>query len=528
MTTKKVLLVVNAEYGQANVFLAAGHALQALDKDVQIHFASFKEIANDVATSSRYSVKCTPGAAPWTFHQLDGPSFTEAIQYKDGPRTALERVMGKRPIFSSVMAMMKILMHLFLPWDLPEFDLVYKSLVRILDEVQPDITVVDSLFAPGLTACRALGRRHIVLSPNTLKDFAVAFQPRAALFWKFPVMGSAYEFPVPWRNIPANTVYCLAQIYFSLTDTRLREVRARARQKLGAELVTFQSLMMNPPAGLKILVSNRPEIDFPLIIPRHLTACGPLIRPVAPVADDGGELDAWLRRGPTVFISLGTHRVLEEYEAVEMARALRVLLDAVEAREDTLRRHGGEGGEGGSNIGVGGVPGKLQVLWKLKRYKPGQDAMYEVGPGTSVHGILRREIEADRVRIVDWVKPQPSAVLQAGTVVCSVNHGGANSFHDALTSAVPQVILPAWLDCYDFANRAEYLGIGRWGNKQAMPSCAEAELGPILVDVVLGPGAAEMRARVRDLADLCAKTPGATVAASGILDELKSYEEGEK
>ena len=81
-------------------------------------------------------------------------------------------------------------------------------------------------------------------------------------------------------------------------------------------------------------------------------------------------------------------------------------------------------------------------------------------------------------------------------------------------------MLPTWFDCYDFASRAEVLGIGRWGNQQAMPQCKDSELGPILVDVVFGPRSQSMRARVRELAALCAETPGASVAATAILEEM--------
>jgi UDP:flavonoid glycosyltransferase YjiC (YdhE family) len=83
-------------------------------------------------------------------------------------------------------------------------------------------------------------------------------------------------------------------------------------------------------------------------------------------------------------------------------------------------------------------------------------------------------------------------------------------------------VLPGWLDCYDFASRAEILGIGRWGNKKAMPQCTAAELGPILVDVVLGPKSQSIKARVEELAALCAKTPGVSVAAAAILDEIEN------
>jgi hypothetical protein len=226
-------------------------------------------------------------------------------------------------------------------------------------------------------------------------------------------MGSGFEFPVPWRSIPANIFYCFTQIYHALTARNVRDVGAHVRRELGADVITFETLMFKPLPGQKILVANRPEIEFPLaVIPQHLTACGPVIRPVPSVAEVDPELAAWLKRGPTVFIGLGTHRSMTtEDEALEMAGAVYQLLEA-------------EKQKGG---------GRLQVLWKLMTAHPGETATYEIGPGTRVYTLLQEALDADRVRIVDWVKPQPSAVLQAGTVVCSINHGGANSFHDALT-----------------------------------------------------------------------------------------------
>lgn len=237
-------------------------------------------------------------------------------------------------------------------------------------------------------------------------------------------MGSAFEFPVPLLSIPANIFYCFCQIYYAVTDRRVRALKAYVKRELGTDVVSFDMLMFKPLPGQKVLVSNRPEIDFPLsFIPKHLTPCGPVIRPVPPVAEVDAELDAWLKRGPTVFISLGTHRSMEEDEALEMAATLRQLFEAAERAK------------GGS---IGGVSGQLQVLWKLKRAKPMRTPTYDVTPGTKVYRALQDLLEADRIRILDWVKPEPAAVLQSGTVVCSINHGGANSFHDAVTSVHPR------------------------------------------------------------------------------------------
>jgi hypothetical protein len=183
---KKVLLATNSEYGQANVFLAVGHALQARDPDVQIHFASFAAIANDVSSASAYSVQSTSGARPWQFHELDGPSFWDATA-KTAHRTGLAATIEKPPNFSGTLAILKQTQSLMLPWEGPDFVNIYQSFARLAAEIQADIIAVDSLFAPVLTACRHLELKHLVFSPNTLKDFSAVLQPWGAMFWKFPV-----------------------------------------------------------------------------------------------------------------------------------------------------------------------------------------------------------------------------------------------------------------------------------------------------------------------------------------------------
>ena len=182
----KILLATNCEYGQANVFLAVAHSLQALDADVQIHVASFAPISNDVSSASEYSRQCTQGARPWHFHLLDGPFFQEAVAALKGSER-LGEALRKPPNFFSTTEVLSMVMGILLPWNGLEFVQIYKSFVDVVDKIQPDIVVVDSLLSPVLTACRHLKFNHLVLSPNTLKDFAAALQPRGAMFWKYPV-----------------------------------------------------------------------------------------------------------------------------------------------------------------------------------------------------------------------------------------------------------------------------------------------------------------------------------------------------
>ena len=90
-------------------------------------------------------------------------------------------------------------------------------------------------------------------------------------------------------------------------------------------------------------------------------------------------------------------------------------------------------------------------------------------------------------------------------------------------AGVPQVILPGWTDCYDFANRAEYLNIGRCGSKKAKPSWTADELGRELHEVVLGPDAATIKANAMKMAAICDKNgEGADIAARILLDEIKN------
>lgn len=81
-------------------------------------------------------------------------------------------------------------------------------------------------------------------------------------------------------------------------------------------------------------------------------------------------------------------------------------------------------------------------------------------------------------------------------------------------SGVPQVVLPVWMDTYDFARRAEILGIGRWGNRLAGKLCESGELGAVLVDVIAGERSSAFAHKAKELAELCRKSGGGRVVAA--------------
>jgi len=78
-------------------------------------------------------------------------------------------------------------MTALLPWEPEEFVETCKELEEVVKEVGADLVVADCLFSHGLTVCQKLGVKYLVLSPNTLKEFAAFKQPWAAVVWKYPM-----------------------------------------------------------------------------------------------------------------------------------------------------------------------------------------------------------------------------------------------------------------------------------------------------------------------------------------------------
>jgi UDP:flavonoid glycosyltransferase YjiC (YdhE family) len=81
-------------------------------------------------------------------------------------------------------------------------------------------------------------------------------------------------------------------------------------------------------------------------------------------------------------------------------------------------------------------------------------------------------------------------------------------------NGVPQIVLPMWLDLYDYATRVEWLGVGVWGNKVAAPDWKAEELSSAFLKVLADDEEARaIRQRAEQLGDLFRDTPGQDCAA---------------
>jgi hypothetical protein len=184
---KRVLFFTNSDYGQANVVLATSHALVQAAPEIEIHIASFHGLQADVRATSDFALASAPDgttAKPVVFHGFEGISWGPAsFRPETGIAAANELVPGWVNSATCVAAIPATLQ----PWRPNEFLPLYREAERILQEVQPDLTVIEPLFTPAMTLCHHLNAKWVVLAPNTIKDFAIPLQPRLAMLWKYPL-----------------------------------------------------------------------------------------------------------------------------------------------------------------------------------------------------------------------------------------------------------------------------------------------------------------------------------------------------
>ena len=138
-----------------------------------------------------------------------------------------------------------------------------------------------------------------------------------------------------------------------------------------------------------------PESDFPCPVTQNIVCCGPIILPSAPLSTIDPELGNWLDRLPTVLVNLGTFLKPSQKHAQELATGIKLALE---------HNH------------------QIQVLWKLRT---DDESVFE-----SATKILLEHIQTGRARVVSWLKAPPSETVRR--VICSVHHGGASSYFEAI------------------------------------------------------------------------------------------------
>jgi len=171
--TRRVLLLCNAERGQANVFLATTHSL--LELGAEVHFASFASLQKEVEETH-------PTAK---FHLVKGPDMKECWGTA-GVEEIAKGADWRPPNVWNMSKYIKLCLLSLFPWSGPQFMEIFRSVNDIIDELKPDMAVIDPSFSPALTACKARRQRFIVLAPNTIKEFAMFAQSWSDIFFRYP------------------------------------------------------------------------------------------------------------------------------------------------------------------------------------------------------------------------------------------------------------------------------------------------------------------------------------------------------
>ncbi|KAF3760397.1 family 1 glycosyltransferase [Cryphonectria parasitica EP155] len=468
MTEKRrsLLFFTNSEWGQANVILATIHEFLILD-EFDIHLASYSALEprlHDLLETHAASYP-RPLRPSITFHTIPGLSVAQ-LCHRDGVANSLPH----KPGLKGGVASYARLEDFFFRHTVDEYMEQQRYSKQVITQTQPVLILAEQGFSPGLDACMELNQPFTVLSPNSFKDFEQRFQPLLRILWKYPALASAFPFPVPLGMVPAN-VYLWVRMMTTIAvsaSTRGSRLHTLNKGRHANGLEGPPPVMSALKKASHILCPSLPELDFPMLVRPTTIGCGPIVLPARPVSEVDPELDTWLGRScmKTVLVNLGTHYSTDSALALEVARALKSALDTFP---------------------------HVQILWKMIPQGEGQQE--------NIHTVFGDDLlRNSRIRIEKWLKPDPVALLETGKVIAQVHHGGANTYFECCRFGVPQVILGAWWDTYEYAARVEYLGIGVFANKKAAPRAKTAELQKALLRAVSDDN---MRAKANDLAAVC-------------------------
>lgn len=179
---KTVLFLANAESGLANVHLATTSALLENHPDMEIHYASFPSVRSKLARISRFTRASQTSRRDVTFHELKGPSYSEAFEAEGHHVQEMVHARGSKGLERFI----KMLQQWVAPWDVKSYMGLVDELSTIIDEVDPAVVVLDTFFRPAIDITKQKHRLHAVVSPNMLFDNFIANQPYGGMLWKFP------------------------------------------------------------------------------------------------------------------------------------------------------------------------------------------------------------------------------------------------------------------------------------------------------------------------------------------------------
>ncbi|TGJ79107.1 hypothetical protein E0Z10_g9652 [Xylaria hypoxylon] len=472
-----VLFFTNAEYGLSNVHLATAAALLENYPGIDVHIASFPRSGPKVAKVSSLARRKFKSTNDIHFHELPGPEYAEALSDRMGGlgRKSIRHLLHP-PGLKGLDHIMRIIQPAISPWDGSDHVQIFQKATELIQTVDPALVVLDIAFKPAIDATMQNNRLYTFLAPNVLSDTFWIEQPWGSMLRKYSRVGCDFPSPVPWRKMPENIYFTVRFISGVLRRPQFQGIK----EQLEAHGIEA-SLYIKRRDDRPWIAQNMPGASISLdVIPTNVTGTGPIIFDAEPADEQDPELVAWLSRAPTVLVNLGSLFVYSEHHATTMALAL----------EEVLAK---------TNV---------QVLWKM--------AMDEGVPDNYTLPV-KSIIDQGRLKVTNWLTVSPASILATGHVVVSVHHGGANCYNEAIASGIPQVVLPMWLDCYNYAQLAENIGVGVYASRASAPDWTLEGLRDGLLRVLDEKDEGrQMREKAKRLGEIARKEPGRYVAASHI------------
>jgi hypothetical protein len=307
------------------------------------------------------------------------------------------------------------------------------------------------------------------------------------------MLGTGFSFPLTKSplNVLRNILIFGRLIYGMITNPVMKSIEQhRKAHGLRGKSPWIAPLEHN---ATLIVFGSVPEVDYPLqVVPDNVIGFGPIMpRALSASTEDSSsvsELSNWLNQAPTIVINLGSLFRYDPPDIVQLSRAVCNILLRYE---------------------------KHQVLWKvpaLDKFKAILDEMFSPVGGWE---------GSNRIKITNWVEMSTCRVLEHETVVVNVNHGGANSYYEAMYAGVPQIILAQWVDLYDNAVRVEWLGIGTYGNRSTAPYFSTREFEAALEKHVNPSTNSRFRERAKECMEAC-KRGGGMKKYADVLMEISS------
>ncbi|KAI0976908.1 hypothetical protein F4678DRAFT_128756 [Xylaria arbuscula] len=472
-----VLFFINTEYGLSNVHLATTGALLEKYPGIDVHIASFPRLVSKVAKVSSLAKKKSKAAKEVQFHELPGREYAHALSNQmGGVGRKSTRHLLHPPGLKGVNEIMRVIQPAMSPWDGSDHIEIFQRATEIIDEVDPAVVVLDIAMRPAIDAAIQKDRLYSFLAPNVLADTFWIDQPLSSIFTKIPRIGCDFPSPLPWQKVPENIYFTVRFIYGVLTRPDFNGTKSALKAHGIAN-----SLAAKRPDDRPWISQNMVEASIPLdVVPPNVTSAGPIIFDSEPAIGQDPELVAWLSKAPTVLVNLGSLFTYSEHHATTMALALEEVL----AKTD------------------------VQVLWKIA---PAEDVPEDFTLPA------QKLIDQGRLRVTKWLTVSPASILDTGYIVASVHHGGANCYHEAIAAGIPQVVLPMWLDCYNYAQLAEDVGVGIYANRASAPNWTVEGLREGFLQVLQGgEKGSQIREKAARLGEIARENPGRYVAAREI------------